>query len=679
MPQRTPPIKPPAIKRLSVRDWMKGLVSAFDDGRTPTDGLRAMANMLLDQDGTIRPRPSLVRYGTQFPGTLLGELFEFVKANGSINETYLAGVFNVAGTPKVYTNKDGGAWTVANGKTYDLTAKCHMCQIDNKVLIMNGTDNLSYLDIPTLAVIPFVTLAAQAITSAVATGMAGPSVQYWYQVTANSTVGETAASAAAATGATTCKLRDLWVVGTDKVTVTWPANASATAATTYNVYLATVDPASGGTATLIAAGVQGLSFIDDGTVTQNVSIPAPLSNTTAGPKATRGNVVNGQVFLTGDSDNTRYVRFGGFGTSVLDFSPFNGGGWVEVGRGTKEVPVRVMGFRDGRGNPQVTVLCQGTNGTGKRYLLAPTTITVGTMVGSGFDVTEDNGQDGTDSPDGVILYQDSLWYPSRDGFKTTGTKPQLQNLLSTDTVSETIITDVPKLNNKYMGGAVGLAYQRRLYWAVPNASTTNNEIWVLDLVRGGAWMKPWNISASWMALYNDNTGVSHHLVVSNNILYELTSSVSTTDDGVGFATNATAGLIKFSEDSLDWAKVIDITFIMLRPQGVWDYTVAGKTEDSDLTTLASSVQDFGRASSVAGWGEAAWGGSPDLAKPKIFGWSNFSVVPTVFSTAQQLVTLEVDEELEWITWQTDTSIGGADGQIADVIIRYVPIGVKDLT
>ena len=257
--------------------------------------------------------------------------------------------------------------------------------------------------------------------------MAGTTYTYYYQVSANSSVGETAASAA--TSVQTSTERDLWTPATQYVTVTWPAVPNARS---YNVYLANT---SGGTAYLIASGVNGLSFKDDGTSALNVNVPAPLGDTTAGPKVTRGSVINGQVFLTGDKDNVRYVRFGGTGTAVLDFSPFNGGGWTEIGRGTKEIPVRVMPFRDGAGNSRVTVLTKGTNGTGKRYTMTPTTVTVGETVISYFDVQEENGQDGTDSPDGVVLYRDSLWYPSRDGFKTTGTKPQLQNILSTDTVS----------------------------------------------------------------------------------------------------------------------------------------------------------------------------------------------------------------------------------------------------
>ena len=673
------PTKPPKIERISLKNWLKGTVTAFDDGRTPTDGLRASGNVILDQDGTIRPRPSLVAYGTAPTGTILGEIYEFSKANGSTNEYYLITMQNVSGTTKIYVSKDGGAWTVCNGKTYDNSAKAHFVQVDNKVLIMNGVDYLSYLDIPTLTVTPFTALSTQGITSAVATGVSGSTFNYYYRVSANSTVGETAASVTASVG--TSKLRDQWTGGTSEyVTVTWPANASATSSTTYNLYLAET---STGTGYMIASGINGLSFKDDGStpLLPNVSQPAPLADTTSGPKATRGSVINGQIFLTGDADNPRYVRYGGTGASVLDFSPFNGGGFAELGRGTKEIPVRVLPFRDGRGNAQITVLCQGTNGTGKRYLMTPNTLTQDGATYAFFDVTEDNGQDGTDSPDGVILYRDSLWYPSKDGFKTTGTKPQLQNILSTDTVSETIINDVKNLNAAYMNKCVGLAYQQRLYWALPNGSTSNNEIWVLDLARQGAWMKPWNIACDWMVLYNDNSGITHHIVLKDNVLYELTNSQATMDGSTAFPTNITSGLIKFSEDSLEWAKVIDITFILLRPQGSINFSVAGQTED-DVNLSTVGTGSFTTDTSVVGWGEAGWGGSPDAAlptTPKIYYWSGFSTVPVRFGDAQKIIAIEIDEELQWLSYEVNTTTAGTDYQLGDVVLRYVNIGTKDLT
>lgn len=671
----TAPIKAPNIKRLSQKDWLKGVVTAFDDGRTPTDGLKATTNTELDQDGTIRPRPSLVRYGTAFPGTLLGELYEFTKqVTGLSNNNYQLGMFNVSGTTKPYYSLDGGGWTVANGKTYDNTANTHFLQVDKKVLIMNGVDNLSYLDIPTLAVIPFTSISSPVISSVVATGLTGSTFTYYYKVSANSTFGETAASANMSVAVGT--QRDIWLPASQYVTVSWGA---VTGAVSYNVYLGTTS----GQEVLIASGVNGLSFKDDGSqaFVPNVSQLAPVADTTAGATVTRGSAINGQVFLTGDILNPHYVRYGGNGDSVLDFSPFNGGGFTELGRGAKEFPVQVKPFRDGRGNAQITVLCRSTNGMGKRYLLTPQTTTYGTTVIAYFQVTEDNGQDGTSSPDGVILYNDSLYYPSLDGFKTTGTKPQLQNLLSTDTISETIGTDVKTLNNSSMNGCVGIAYQQRLYWALPVGSTGNNQIWTLDLQRQGAWMKPWGISATWMMLYNDNSGVSHFIIVQNNIAYELTDAQASYDDGVAFSTNITSGLIKFSDDGLESASVVDVTFVLLRPQGVINFIVSGKNEDSDsLTGLGTNT--FTASSSIAGWGESGWGGSPDAfapMTPDIFGWSNFSEIPISFGDSRRQITIEIDDVLQWLTWELDTNIGGTFYQLDDVIIRYVPVGVLDLT
>lgn len=309
--------------------------------------------------------------------------------------------------------------------------------------------------------------------------------------------------------------------------------------------------------------------------------------------------------------------------------------------------------------------------------MSPDSITIGDTIISFFAVSEDNGQDGTDSPDGVILYKDSLWYPSRTGFKTTGTKPQLQNILSTDTVSETIVGDIQNLNSAYMDKSVGLAFQGRLHWALPVGDTENNEIWVLDLDRKGAWMKPWDISATWMMLYNDNSGTSHFIIVQGGVIFELSRGASTVDDDVAFSTNATSGFLKFSEDGLDWAKIIDVTFVLLRPQGSINFTVSGKTEDASLETLGTS--SFVSSASIAGWSETGWGGAPDAAFPTIYGWSNPEEIPVTYGDAQRYITIEIDEEVQWLGWELNSSGAGVDYQLADVIVRYVKIGVKDLS
>lgn len=391
----------------------------------------------------------------------------------------------------------------------------------------------------------------------------------------------------------------------------------------------------------IATGLDAatLSFTDNGTAAQDLTRPLPTQNSTAGPKTTRGKVINGRPWMVGDFDSPFKVWRGGDYGYELDFSPAHGGGFSPIGNGTEDVPTYVGSFRDGRGNSTVTVLSQVSNGRGLRFLLSPVTVTYGASTFIIWEVVQDSGEDGTEAPDGVISYQNSLWYPSKDGFKTTGTKPQLQNVLSTDVVSNTIQTDISTLNNSSMGLCVGLPFEGRLYWALPVGNSTNNEIWVLDLERKGAWMKPWNISADWMWLYNDNSGNTHHLVLSGNAIYQLSYVALTADNGVAFATSGTSGQVDFSKDGRSWGRLINLTFVLLRPQGTINFTVAGRTEDSTLATVGMGV--YASSSTRAGWSEPRAGWS------SLRGWSEIVTIPVTFNQATQEVYVTVDEDLQW--------------------------------
>jgi len=653
----------PRIQRISVNDWLKGYNSNLDEGRTPIGGLRRASNVLLDQDGTVGPRKSLVEYGEQPTGTVLGQVYEFVDNTTSTPVRKLICMQVLAGVGKVTVSEDGGAWAVKTGKTYDDTAKAHFVQVDNKVMVMNGVDNLSYYDIPTDTVVPFVQLTTpSAPTLSVGANIVGTNFPIRYRVTASNS-GETAASVAGTS--TTLRTRDTWVGVTGGATEYIDVTITrVTGATRYNIYVGETTGTEAFIESVPDPG-SGTTFVyrDLGSAPRDVTRFAPLSDTTEGPKVTRGEVVNGRLWLTGDTDNPSRVYYGGdTGSNAISFSPYEGGGWLEVGKGTKEYPVRVIGFRNPQGTPIVTVLC---NGAGKRYILTPDTTTVGDFTIAFFNVEEANGADGTDSPDGVVLHNDSLWYPSRDGFKTTGTKPQLQNVLSTDLVSESIQNDYVNLRTTSMDRCVGLAYQGRIYWALPVGTSTNNQIWVLDTQRKGAWMLPMSVSADWMWLYTDSDGATRHLVLQDNKILQFTSSQSTSDDGTAFGTNITSGFIKFSDDAGDWARVIDVTFVFLRPKGDIQVSVAGKTEDSSLSTLATG--SFDSNISVAGWGEGDFDGNT-------LGWSETVSVPTEYGNAREQVVIEVDEDMKWLTYQVKSDDMGVEYQLSDCIIRYVDIG-----
>lgn len=539
------------------------------------------------------------------------------------------------------------------------------------MVVMNGVDNLSYYDISGNVITPYTALSNPSAPTLTTNNVGGTGFTVTYRITANSNVGETAASNALSVTVDTD--RDLWnppsAGGTDNVIIGWSA---VTNAVSYNVYMGTVS----GFEYLIASGVNGTTFTDDGTLAQDTTRLFPSNNSTAGPKVAGGTVINGRAFLVLDSDNPYYVRWGGDFGFELDFSPANGGGFVPVGNGSKDLPIIIKAFRDGRGNPQITVLCQGTNGLGKRFLMSPDSLTIGDTVINFYDVTEDNGQEGTDSRDGVINYNDSLYYPSRDGFKSTGTKPQLQNILSTDRISNTIQPDVRNINNEAISKAVGLGFEGRLYWALPVNSDMNNEIWVLDLDRKGAWMRPWSISCDWMWLYNDNSGNTHHMILSDNTLYSLSYSSLTTDDGEPFITKGQSGEVYFSDDKRMWVQLLQVIIVLAGAQGDINFQITGKTEDESLqalgepTTFSPTVD-----TQVVGWGETnkyitGWGRN---------AWSKVNSVPTTSGSATQEVVIEIDETVQWASYGWNTTKAGVDYSISDIIFEYCEVGLLDLS
>lgn len=662
---------PPRIKRESTRAWLGGVSTTLDDGRTPNDALIEAGNMILEQNGVLRPRPSLTPYGPPFLGTVLGEVFEFSRMESGKKVYYLLTVQNVSGTAKAYVAKgESTSWTECTGATFNNSAQCHFLQVDNKLLVMNGVDYLAYIDTSNFTVTVYTTLTTPAApTLDTNTGLIGTVFKVYYAVTANSTVGETAGSPVLTQQV--LKDRDMWNPDTENIKIKWTTVAGVKS---WNVYAGiAADGAGQPKLYCIASGIEPgtLAFTDNGTRQLDISRPLPTTNGTAGPRAKRGTVSEGRVFLVGDADNQYYLWRGGDYKFELDFSPSNGGGYTPIGNGTKDVPIAVKAFRNGKGDPMVMILTQGSNGSGKRFYISPTNVTYGSSTFVVWKVSEDSGIDGTDSPDGLVIYNDNVYYPSRDGFKTTGTKPQLQNILSTDKISNTIQESISQLNTAAMDKAVGIAYENRIYWSLPVNSTKNSQIWVLDLERKGAWMMPWSIAADWLTLYNDNSGRTHFLALVNNTLCEFSRSTLTMDSTGSFLTSATSGQVRFSEDGREWGRLIQLVMVLLRPQGTVNVSVTAKTEDGLLEFR--ETQSFSGKSTRAGWSE------PQIAWSSSRGWSGIKAIPKSFNTATEEMIIEVDEDVQWYQYNISTTEPGVDYGLSEVVSEYVNVGIKDLS
>lgn len=660
-------MRPPNIKYLSGLNWQGGMNTRLDPDRIADTYLRTAENARLTQDGTVSIRPGLKLYGTQPVGIVLGEMYEYVRMNTAVTpnrpETWLVWLENRSGVGTVITAKDGGTHKVVTGANYSITARAHFEQVAGNVLITNGVDKLSYMDVQaqTITVMNALSQPTTAPTVTVSSALTGSNITLRYRYTA-ANQGETAGSPAGVV--TALKLREQWNGTTESITITCPR---ITGATRYNIYVgdqagfeyfldSVADPGSGTTFT----------YQDTGSIAETATRIAPAGDSTAGPKVTRATNIKGQVYMVGDTDNPGRIWFGGNGASALDFSSYNGGGWVEPNKGGKDFPVKVVAFRDGKGTPMANCLSKGTNGAGKRYLLQPSTTTVGSTVISYMSVQEDNGQDGTDSPDGVILLNDSIFYPSRTGFKTTSTKPQIQNLLSTSGISDVISPDVLALSTTAMDNCVGVTYDQVLYWSLPYASTTNNQIWLVDLRQKGAWMRPWYIKADWMVLYADNTDLkTKFLMLVGNKIYQLDEATNTNDDGTPFQVNIGSGELKFSPDATMWGSVLDVTFTFLRPQGNINLSVTATTEDG-IVNLSDTMKSSA-TQSVSAWGRFGWA---------VDGWgmNDPDTLALSSSATKKSWTIPVDEQCKTISWAISTTDAGVSFQLSEVVVRYVQIG-----
>ena len=563
-----------ARKLIDIRQnkFTKGYISTIDDSRRPQDSLSDMTNIELVQDNVFRPRPPLVQYGTQPSNTVIGR-GDF-KQSG---ERYLLWAMNVSSVGKLYKQKDGGSFTLLGG-TYNVSAEWLSCvQNKNKLYIYNSIDNLSYVDLSDSSIHTYTSLSTPTISSVTKTGMAGTTYAHYYRVSANNEVGESIASASS--NVTSGKVRDSWIENTDYTDVSWGAVSGATS---YTVYYS-----SDNITFEELYSVTATTFRDLGTLATNPYKLAPEGNSTQGAVFTWMYVdtKNSQIFgIT--ADNLLYWSAPGKG----DFSPFNGGGYVPIDEDGDTTLNYVTGFRNGKGDPVITVSARGAAGKGKLYHVSFDTLTVGDQTIIYPNVYEANGQSGTYAPRATIKSTDDLVYPTGRDFKSTGTSQNIVNILTTRSISQVINDiDVPNISLMYLHKAVGVEDQGRLYFALPVGSTNNNEIWYLDRSRGNAWILRWTVAALDMWLYEDNQGDTHFCVLVSNKILQFTraGAIPHQDNGTPFRSRAAFEALVWDDGGYIMGKIRRQYHKLLYPKGTVTANATGLDRNGVITSTGS--------------------------------------------------------------------------------------------
>jgi len=646
----------------SQRGFKSGYMSFVTDSRMPISALADLTNATLDQDNLPRPRESLVLFGGQPLGTMLG-VSTFVKIVSGVAEKWDISMQVIGGVGKVCIRKDGGTWVAVTDSenSYSATAMTNLCQAGKRVYISNGVDAMSYYDIDNVTVngyiVKYVSLSTPSKPTGVQTGMAGTDFTYYYRITANNSVGESAASLVETVQTNTIRQSSTWSTASKFVTLTWSTSG---VGVTYNVYIGTE---SGNEKYLTT--VSGLTYKDDGQFSPNVFKIAPDGNSTAGPKLTTMMSKDGTLYGVGDTDNPENLWYDGGDTSVGNFSPFAGGGYVAINYGGDTTPQAVKSFRTGKGDPAVTVLSRGIGGTGKMHHVV--------FIPSSFDgyaftipnVQEANGQAGTVSASAVVEINNSLFYPTGQDFKSTGTSANIQNILSTNSISNDIIPDVRMLTLSAMKNAQGLVFENKICWALPVSSQTNNQIWVKDISRGGIWIMPWIISAKFMWLSENNTTgkISFCIYDGTNIL-EFSRSVYTQDNGVAFNTRVAHEGLVWGDSGMSMGAIQNQRFKLLQPSGTINVMAQGLDEDGAINTLAT--ESFTQMSSFTDWGEylySDWDSGYSIDSGPI----NFT------STQVKVINLEIDETLNQLAWEIKTDKKDCDYFLSSVLTTGIEI------
>jgi hypothetical protein len=584
---------------LKVDKFNLGYMSILDEARLPIGAAAKALNQYQVQDGLWTPRYGSRYYNAEAAANIDGGV-EFVKANGT---TELIEV--IGGT--VYKSTNGGTRTAILGATLTGGIDPFFIQIRSYLYIFNGTDVITRYDGSVLT--QYTALTTPAAPTLAKTGLAGTTYTYYYQIVAYNDIGNSIASAEASI--TVGKQREDWGAA-DFVGLSWAAVAGASR---YGIFASDQTGRE-----LYLTAVNGLSYNDDNSIAINPFVETPNDNTSQGPKFRFPWLSGNRMWGTWDPNNPWRVYFGGTGQNQGTFSPFYGGGWIDLEKGGRERPFGGAHYRDGKGSAFSTIFTSDPQGRGSTWQVGLDTATIGTTSFIVPSATKVVGSIGSGSPRGIVQVNDDIMFPNIKGAYSLGSKPQLLNVLSTREVSANIRPDWRNLTTTGMQKTSAYFYDAKVFWCVPYGTSNNSEVWVMDTEKRNwqlRWVFPFGIK--YMFEYTDTNGISHLLAVpvSGKQLIEIGSSIQG-DLGQPFGTEYKTGRIWVSQDHTEWAQVLFLYIEIGRLAGDIVLEILGEDKKKGFISLGS-MQIIGTSESNAGWGTRMW--SSGL-------WSDTSATPS---------------------------------------------------
>lgn len=646
------PSRKPTGKNLlvSIDNFIGGSNNLVDEAKMPSQFAVQANNLLQVQNGLWQ-----TRWGTQYYGMDLGASIdgaqEYVKSDGTTVLIAVAG-------GKAYVSSNGGAWTAITGASFTAGLQCYFMQMGgydtsnvfhNYLYIANGTDPLARYNGSTLEVYTSLNAPSSLTASLVASGLSSGSYTYYAQVTALNTVGETVGSTEASI--TTCKVRSNWTVGKDEVTWSW---AAVSGAARYQLYVA---DQSGYEALLTEADTT--SFTDDGSLTINPYVQVPNDNTTAAPSFKSMTTSNNRIWATNDANNLYKVYFSGTGRNIGLFSDFYGGGWINLERGGREIPVAVKHYQSGTGVGTATVLCKTPDGKGAVWQIQISDATVGSTTFSVPSAAKVVGSFGTASILGVVATDNDIYFPNKRGVYSLGPEKQFYGILRTNEQSANIRPYWRSLTGSGIPNICAYFYDAKIFISVPTG-TSGNDRTIVYSTEYGNWTVDWSLGVKQFFEYTDTSGESHFLYIptTGTRIIELSANYLN-DLGVAFNQSYISPLLPVSKDKTDIMSLKEAVVELGRPQGVINFQIQGVGKNDAFSTLGTKViTNFGSNTGIGSDFPTGFYASStnDNAKGGAGAWAvYFTSTPSSFSAATTRKAIRKRKKIYSIQFQVSST------------------------
>lgn len=568
---------------LEIKSGKRGVNKLLQEARVRADEAVEAINLMQVEDGLWKNKWGANYYGEATASEMDGAT-EYLKSDLTTQLIVIAG-------GKFWKCTDGGAWTEVTGLGFTAGIQCYFMQIGGYLYIANGTDPLTRYNGTALSTYSEISAPTGLTASRIGSSIDG-SFTIYGEVTALNSIGETVGSTEFSI--TINKERDQWDTTLNEgLHWSWGAVSGATR---YQLYISD----QSGNEALVASSTETF-FIDNGTLVINPYITPPLSNTTAAPKFTSMIVSGNRIWATKDPNNPYTVYFSGTGTYIGIFSDFYGGGWINLEKGGREVPQKVIHYQTGGGTGVPTVLCKTPEGRGSIWQISIDSLTVGSTTFSVPSANKIIGSFGTEALGSVVSTTKNFMFFNRKGVFQTGPKQNFYGILVTEEMSVNIRPYIRSLTGSAVPNVSGYFYDGKVFFAVPNGSSTNNNIIIWDTERQN-WSVYWTNSAKQFLEYTDSDGVTHFLYipVGGSRLAELNENFEG-DFGSAYSTSYVSGRLSARKFWNQFAKV-DKAYVKLgNPKGTINFEVSGTGKNKTFLSLGTRTINSGVSNTGLGW------------------------------------------------------------------------------